>query len=378
MNNRTAAKVLAVMALVAIGVYSISCKPAWSPQGDQVAYICGAEVDDESQFAIAIYDFKNGQSRCIVQPKSGEAAARLVPIEVFWPKRGHKLYYVSAPEDEEDAGTVRFSAYDLRTGQTEVLQEMPADGVFLMSSAYPILLHKQRWLWILGDDACFRVDLKKRKATELKQAQVLIGAGRKVFFLRQAPDDGFVFGRIRTFFSLKEAPLFTLSPEEGEELFPVTAVPEKRLHFACIKHTDKANAMMILDRKGVCTKEILLPRSIEFDHEFLPGAEWNSDGTILWVTVSGEDDERTEYTGIIEINVPEGSVKVIKVNEDERYGDLKPWHLSLSPTGTHLAASMAGDDGFALCLVDLRTEERAVTVVPPPAPLAPAQMAKAQ
>jgi len=383
MERRTEARGLAILALVAVGICALSCKPAWSPQSDKVAYICGRQENGKNCYAVAIYDLRTKESLFITQEDISGTVPCLIPIEAFWPKRSHQLLYVSAAADEDQAGTVRISAYDLRTKTTSLVREVAVPGVYAASSLCPILLQGRRWLWILGNDVCFRVNLKTGKATPLKQVLPFLGGNRKVSFVRQ-PDDEITFGRIRTFISLKEVPLFTIRPQENETLVPIAATPHGGARFACIRILGEAKTLRVFNKRGHCTKEVVLPESVGSDDDILPGAEWNSDGSVLWIPVTGEEGAGKRYTGIAEINVADGSVRIIRVNEDNRYGDLGLLQVSLAPNGRCLAASTLSDgEGevrrqVGLCLVDLTTDERRVTVLLPSGTAAPPQRGEPQ
>lgn len=390
MTRRTEARLLAIIALAAVGIYSMSCKPAWSPEGDKVAYILGRQKGEQGRYAVAIYDLKTKQSETIGEQFKSEKEAGLCPFEVFWPKHGHEILYLSTPADGDHGNIIVVSAYDLKTKTTKQVQydlekiktQRSSDETgsqdSLSYALSPVLLQHRRWLWLSGDDGCRRVDLTGKKVRQLKQAQVVFGNEERIFFVAEGSGDSIIFGRVKTFLGVRETPLFTVSARENETIIPVLAVPKDCVRFACVKSRDNKQTLALYDKKGACTKEIDLPESLECDDHGVAGAEWNPDGSILWLATKGEDEAGKEYTGIAEIQIDNGAVRIIKVNEDRRYGDLLPLHLSLSPTGSHLAASVMNteapesDEYAGLCLVDLTTSDRNVTLLLPPELVTPA------
>ncbi|HOD52881.1 MAG TPA: hypothetical protein PKY01_18945 [Candidatus Hydrogenedentes bacterium] len=374
MKHRPGHPVGAILALLAVAVYSICCKPAWSPKGDQVAYISVQDIEGAGRWAVAIYDLATKQSRVITETRAPDDST-LVPMAVFWPERGHKVAYVSAPRGEVEGSAVQVSRYNLRTGRVKSSKKVAVPEVSIESAAGPVFLEGKRWLWLMGESNAFRVDVTKGKAEPLQRAKVVTKSNGKVFYFGESAKEEIEFGRVKTFPSLKEQPLFTVTPENGKDLTPLTAMPSKCVRFSYVVKSDSSNTLLICDEKGQRLKAILLPEQTELGEP--PNAEWTPDGTMLWLTVRGTDSG-VEYTGIAEIRVADGHVRIVRIDTNKEHGGLEPLQLSLSPNGTCLAASTATDKTAGLCLVDLTGDARTVTFVPAPATPGPAKTGAAE
>ena len=402
MKSRRGSGILAIMALVAVGIYSLSCKPAWSPDSGKVAYIGVSKVgedadpldalidtikgsaDDKSdeqpeekedpRYSAAVYDLKTRECKAVFGETRDESGLHMVPMEVFWPTRGNELVIVSSSADDSAVkGGLLVSAYDLRKNATRVLQHVSDATADISQSLAPMILQDKRWLWLHGgkkEDECFRMDLRKGRVTELGRDLMLFGTAKKVFFVKEAFDGGLVVGRMKTFWGLREKPLFTVSTQADDELVPVLAVPSRCERFACVRQRQETQTLEIYDGKGRNIGKIPVHESLDAD-EALTGAEWSPDGTTLWLAVEGEDADGIQYAGLAEITVAEGATRIIKLDEGGVLGDLKPLQLSLSPDGAYLAVTMMGDESVRLCLVDLRDEGRPITLAPEPVPAAP-------
>jgi hypothetical protein len=160
MKNRITSRLLAVIALVAIGIYCIYCRPAWSPHSDKIAHVYLDKHNGNERCGIAIYDLNTGENQSIVEVTEESEQEALIPIEVFWPKKGDELIYISASSetsgpgrsDKEKEGEIAVSKYHLSTKETKQIMEINVPGVSGLSSLYPIILERGRWIWIVGGD----------------------------------------------------------------------------------------------------------------------------------------------------------------------------------------------------------------------------------
>ena len=232
-----------------------------------------------------------------------------------------------------------------------------------------MILHKERWLWLCSDEgddsACHRIDLKKGRVTKLLRAELLLECGKKVFYVTSGPDDAIVFGKVKTFWGLKEEALFTVPAQGDDDFGPVLTMPGRCERFACVRKRGDTSTLEVFDGRGQRINTIALPGSVDFDG--MPaGAEWTPDGAMLWLAMEGEDADGASYAGLAEISVADGATRIIKLNPDGLPDDLMPLQLTLSPDGMRLAVTMMGDERVRLCLVDLRDEGRTVSLAPEP------------
>ncbi len=383
MNNQITSRLLAIVALVAIGIYCIYCRPAWSPDSNKIAYVYWDERNGDDRCGIAIYDLDTRENQSIIEVTEESEKDVFIPIEVFWPGKGNELIYISASSDtpssgrsdkEKEGKIMIVSTYNLQSKETKQIKEINVPGVSCVSSLYPVILERGRWIWIAGGDdgeeldGSYRVDIEKGKWKRLDEA-IVFGNDKKLFFVKGFDsDDELIFGKIRTRFFYKESILFSVSSKEAEEVKPILAVPEKRTLFAYLKGSEDRLTLMVVDEKGKLNKDIKLPESIEIENGANPtlAAAWNPEGNVLWLGLTVEDDE--DYVAIAEIDIEDGSVRLIRFEDKSIDEEVAPLHFALSPDKKYLASSVIGEEvpPAYLCLIDLTTEERKITFVHPP------------
>lgn len=405
MNERTKTRALAILALLAVGVYSLCCKPAWSPDGDEVAYIFSESFGEHTTWGVAVYGVESKRSRVIVEQVADDKTA-LVPIEVFWPEARNELVIVSAPPDDSDRkDVVKVSTYSLQIDSITQEQEFEVPDVAPFSSIYPMHIEKDRYLWLCGEDGSYRLDLTGGGPPIRVGEAFVLRRNNKFYSVKQGPENEWILQRLTTFLRLRESPLFTIPCPEGHEIMPIFAMPEKHAWFACIDKSSCETTLRVFNDNGTVLDECTLPREFEFDDELLAGAAWSPDGSTLWLTVKGEG----HYIGIAEIAIDAASLKqrlafnakswrkarpllstirFIKLDEGREDTTPPPLQLSLSPTGDWLAASFFTEEarqtaldvnvGAGLYLVELTGDERRVTLVPSPEPGALPKLSDAQ
>jgi len=370
MRNQFKSKLLAVIALASIIFYSINCRPAWNPKSNKVTYIYA----DDSGWSIAIYDLITKENKFIVEVSQNESSnegENFAPIEVFWLKNGNDLLYVLAPAKQDSkTGMLILYKYNLIKNEEEKIDSFNIPGVSIASSYGPILLEKERWLWIAGEDEYYRIDIKKRKTEKYTQKdEIVFRNDRKLYFASQGEKDEIAVGKINTLFGIKEKKLFTIFQENGQKISFLLSTPLKQNRFAFLKYTEKERKIVLVNEKGKCIKEVNLPESIKIedtnDSSLSFSSEWNHKGTILWFAVEIENDK----VAVAEVNFVEESVNIIKFDDIvyESQKEIVPLHFALSPDQKYLAMSLMSEDykSFRLGLIDLTTKERNITIIPP-------------
>ena len=83
MRNRERA--LGIVGIVGAVIYALACRPAWSPDGRQIAF---PFVDEKADtVGIALYDLNTKQARRVFEDKSEDDW----PMQVVWPPSGESL-----------------------------------------------------------------------------------------------------------------------------------------------------------------------------------------------------------------------------------------------------------------------------------------------
>jgi len=382
MRSKLASQLMAVAALVAVGIYSIRCKPAWSPEGDRVAYIYSTKHEGKETWGIAICDVRARESRSILQVTEDASEDGGAPVEVLWPKRGEDLICVSLAEkgktkDGKEAKSAIVSKVSIRTGERARIIDAPtSESLESPGLVCPTVLDKDRWIWMRGEDASIRLDLKRKEATVTPGGSWVFGESGKVRFVRPDPDGSIVFGKMSGWFSRKEKALFKLAGTKDEKWFrvPVAAAPVKKKRFALLEAGDGSKALVLLTERGKAVQRIAIPKDVDpgdlsdvKNFAVLQGA-WHPEGNLLWFAVEfggGAEDKRV---GIAEIDVETGIVRRIELDEAWAGDKASLLQMSLSPDARHLALSiLRSEDRVVLGLVDLTAEKPTIVLIDLPA-----------
>jgi len=381
MKDQFTSKILALIALGAIIIYSINCRPAWNPEGNKIAYIYSNKCNGDNYYGIAIYDLNKKESQSIIEATNEAQEEFLIPIEVFWSPKGDELIYVSTPKDDstfsstskdtKKSDKIVISKYNLQLKEKKKINEIQVPGVSSASSMYPIILKRERWLWIAGEDAYYRVDIKKNKGIKLKHEHAFVfGNNKNLFFVFKGDNNELILGKIKTFFVYKEELLFTIPLKEKERTFLIGAIPAKRTQFAYIKNVEEKLQLIIVNKKGKSIKKIGLPDSVTLEDDEFPlhvQAEWNHKGTILWIVVKVKDKDKQDNFAIAEVNIVNESTRLIQFQDiaSKLEEEITPLHFALSPDQKYLAISLMGENLLCLGLIDLTNNERKVTIAHP-------------
>jgi hypothetical protein len=382
MRSKLASQLMAVAALIAVGIYSIRCKPAWSPEGDRVAYIYSTKHENKETWGIAICDVGARKSRSILQVTEDTSEDGGAPAEVLWPKRGEDLICVSLAEkgrtkDGKEANSAIVSKVNVRTGERARIIDAPtSDSLESLGFVCPAVLDKDRWIWIRGEDASIRLDLKRKEATVTPGGSWVFGESGKVRFVRPDPDGSIVFGKMSGLFSRKEKDLFKLAGTKDGKWFraPVAAAPAKKKRFALLEAGNDSKTLALLTERGKVVREILLPRDTslpplgeETDFAVLQGA-WHPEGNLLWFVAEFGGGAEEKRVGIAEIDVETGIVRRIELDEAWAGDKASLLQMSLSPDARHLALSiLRSEDRVVLGLVDLAAEKPTIVPIDLPA-----------
>ena len=330
---------MATLSVIAVGIYSLCCRPAWSPDSDKAAYICFMEEGE--RIGISVYDLATKKNELIVQASEG---ADLVPVAVFWPKHGHELLYVQVPPEDDSPERLVICSYDLENGQAKHKREVALPGLET-DSVFLAFLEKDRWLWVRGENTYCKINIENGKWSQWEGDEgLLFGNSDEVFVVSGDVEEEVAFARLTAFLTVEEKELFTVSAPESGKLMPLAAVPEECVQFAYLTISEESATLAIVDEHGKHIKEIPLLDSLivaDIEENPLPmlAPTWNHDGTVLWFATMTDDGSSGASYAVAEVDVAAESIRCIPIGIEDTDGEGTFVGISLSPDQKYLAVT---------------------------------------
>lgn len=342
----------AVLALIAVGVYCLCCKPAWRPDGKEVAYI--ASSAEEEALGVAVYNVETETSRCVMTANDPDGPQ---PFEVFWTAK-NELLVVEGPFDDSSESVIRLQKVNPKNGKTSKLASVPAPGGF--EGGIFAVLEAGRWAWVpFAENRSLRIDTETGKHETIDALPVARDGG--MAYMREAANGGVEFGRVESKPEPELHKWCTISAAEGEDLLPFGAVPRDKVRIACVAGESGKAKVCVYDEQGGQVKEFALPEEVAWDSGdkglASQQAAWSPDGSRLWLALQLEKEDG-ERAGVAEMSM-DGGLRLIPLPADVE-GILG---LALSPDGRYLAATLFDEGPVGLCLIRLEGGERPVKVI---------------
>lgn len=368
MKNRNNIGFFALMAIAALAIYAMSCRPSWNPEGTKFAYVY---YGDKKQ-GVAIYDTQKDESTSMVEMEAKNEEC--IILEVFWLKNGRDLLYVTQYKKEDDYSSFTVIKYNLKSKDSQIITQFVLPEFEKAAISTPVFLEKEKYLWILDstdkeDIITYQVNIKNGKFKIFggeDNPWHLIGNKNKIFYMKPSVEKKgeYTYGRINRFPWFKQKDLFQLKIEKDKIFNPLMLKPEKKDIFAYLTAMDKRPTLIIFNSKGKQIKKIKLSdedigEKSDDKLALYYYCEWDMRGNRLWVI--GDNENRG---GLYEVDIAKETSKFIPVPGKKAM----PWNLSLSPNEDMLAFSLSeeGEGINTFGLIDLRTEERKVKFIYPP------------
>ncbi|MBI4327968.1 MAG: hypothetical protein HY674_22285 [Chloroflexi bacterium] len=382
MNSRH--QTLALIAMAALTIYVLACRPSFSPDGSKVLFPC---LDPETQSAsVVLYDRTTRKSeRVFALPGAGGAKEAPV-LSAQWTPDGKQAVVIWHDEESK-----RFQVVVLPLGgrnptrffqvpEVKGTASRPGDSALMSLVIPPPIVGRHLFL---GGESLLRLDLEtgEIKTEKISQEGIyLTREGAQVYYFAGEDDEAEV-GRLDTE-KLTRTPLLQLkAKEQGEEFSPFLAFTKDGARIA-VTRGKEANAQLLIYRGRQLEKTI--PIGSEKQPMALGNSLWSPDGkTIYAAAVLKPTGPAKDFQfAVCEVPVQGGDVRIIPlfvIDGSKGLDDAANmfFQIALSPDGKTLAASFPFLDqekvkaeDRALFLINLASGSRKVTRMP--IPLAPA------
>jgi len=373
-ESRSAA--FTIFGLLAFLLYSLACRPSWSPDGSKLLY--SYYNSDTGEAGVALFDRATGTTRSIfVVPRP--SYDRLIPAQ--WETGGERA--VVWPKGQE------LLLLPLESSKPAQPFELPEDV-----SARVLPIPEVAGNLYFSGGAVSKVDLRTGEVTsrETEKDPALYGGRDSVYYLAKlfepvsGSDDeervrGYEIGTL-DLDELTLRPLFeldrkVLQTHGGDELFWTVAFDPKGDRMALTLVGVTGASILVCSQAGLL--ETIMPE-LPFERYDLRGLQWSLDGKSLYAAVLSPDtsEDRTLFS-VAEIplrGAPPRLIRIAQINAEfngRGCGYCGSLQIALSPDGSTLATSTAllepediKEDDRALYLVDLTDPARKVTKFPPP------------
>ena len=370
-SARTRNVLLSLTGLVALSVYIIACRPAFSPDGTKV--LVPVVDPDAMRFSVAVHDLESGKTKWLCEAISysgdefGVAATWLADSKravVVWSGTEGKKNRMQARILPDEAGRAA-RVFEFDGGD---------DAVFGLIFP-PVVIGNRLYL---GGNRIQRLDLGSGdvKTAPASRGAYLSSRGGQLYYItergKEEDEQAIEIGTVDPD-SLAQQPILLLRKKDVGDVGAFMAVSRDRSRIAVVSQTKGKEARAILIYKG---KELenKIPLPSEFMKRKVGTMEWSPDGKAFYLAYARSQGQ----AGVLEIPASGNAVREIPLFESALDDDelVLSFQIALSPDGKTLAAGttcvrekkLAKKDR-ALWLVDLTGKERKPRkVAPPPFP----------
>lgn len=366
-------KLLAVSALIALGIYIIACRPSWSPDSSKVAYVYRYQFPDSKGggAGFAVYDVAGEKNLPIldlymdnevkenlssddiwmdnIKESFFDEGNEIVPCEAIWLSHGHEIIVIGQSKilnpdsnDNNETSKIHIQKYNITDKILTPIIKFEAKISHGILGAYPILLQDNRWLWIYAGEEKYKIDIrnKKVKRYEKKEPSKLVQKAAKyipllknedkgntllfqnkndMFFVRDEGTSGTkVFGKFHPNFMFKQNDYFKVKKEDESDIIPILATTSNGDRFAYIIEKKDGSVFKVVNKNGNEYYSLKFPSDYKFskdDDSSRIYTEWNSAGNKTWIPAIMKKEEK-EYYVLVEVdtNKSEDSHKIITIS----------------------------------------------------------------
>jgi len=352
---------LTIFGVVALIVFVLSCRPSFSPDGNQVVFpIVDGKTDVPS---VALYDLK---------------------------KKTLETIFVGPPREEF------FVAQWLPDGKQVLVNGISFIAILPLGSSNPTRLISLKekldgeslmipppvigkYQFIHDEKSPLRVNLETMEVQNIPDLfdGFFVAKGDQLYYISQlkiGEDDGYELGRLDTE-KLNKNSILQLKKNEYGELSCFMAPNGNGSRFAWPAEYEKTQRILLIQGNALEKSILVADGDIDIN---LGNVEWSTDEKTLYVAFAKDlnKDDLWQY-GILEVPVNGGRIRDIPLftlNDGDEDG-LVMFQIALSADGRRIAATSAcmGDnlkkpEDNAFYLVDLSSSERNVTKITIPLP----------
>jgi hypothetical protein len=367
-------KFIALAAGLALIVYALSCRPAWSPDSSRVAFT----YTGEKTIGVALYHVETGQTEKVVS-FSGEHND-CFPQPLFYQDRVMVLNYrkdraASETKDKE----VLLMEFDLKTRSFTMMDILDL-GDADVTAIVPPVLDLEGNIWIGGIEpegyGLLKIDPKEKTVHPTGPDQFILinQGGGKVFYVSFQKKDKKKL-EIGIFHPQEEAfrPITVLEDQPIDDLAAIiAAAPDGSGCCIPVEWEGGETSLLFVKQADGAIRRFDLPMEVKSSG----GIAFSNDSATVWfVYIPKNEDASDTRPHLAEIHPEKGILRrvILPVNPEEINDDLAiALQPSLSPDGKWLAMSSVfffeEESASPLFLVNIQSERLKVQSITPPIP----------
>jgi hypothetical protein len=370
---------LAALAVTALSVYILACRPAFSPDGSQVIY--PALDPQTTNYSIVRYNRVTKTTDTLFTVATPKDKESLI-LSPQWMPDGKRVVIAMGDADDK-SDTILVTVLPLDTKQpTRILWVEGAKKASISLMVGPPLLNGCLYF---GGEGIRRLNLEtgEIRSSEHEKEIYVQNYKAQLYYIGNSDEDSdpIEVGRVNPD-TLECSPLVTLKKEEYGEVGAFIGFSPDGSRLALTSTKENQQSLIIIAGKTV---ERTLPLGLDKDALRLGNLQWAADGKSIYAASSRSLADKDQFElGITEVSLEQKPLRhtgLVKSNK-EKAEELPPYfQIVLSPDGKTLAVSsaypmqeqhgvenVAEDFDRALFLVDMTSPQRTVTRVRLPAP----------
>jgi hypothetical protein len=374
MNTRDSK--LALVAMAALGLYVIACRPAFSPDGSKVAF--PAIDKDSEERRVLVLDRASGAMATALSLPKAESSEPMVPstawtadgrqLVCLWATKGGELNVYVIPVDAPDKKRAYSVTGEDLTGNVMMAPAIAGDELFLGDEQAGVTIVN------LKTGKKTRPDLKMASHPDAALKEVYFtGAGTNLFYVASGVEGVLEVGR------LERDPWRTvlvqeIKPASGEARIVAVSPAGDRIAYVDGSENDQ---MLKILKGGTVEKEIAYGPARGLP--MLGVMMWAPDGRTLYGAGVTQTTNDTHEAYLCEIRLDGWAHRetLVFATAEKDEATFALYMLAISPDGKTAALpdTLREKGEHALCLIDLAGKDRPVKRIPVPATPKPAPKA---